>query len=99
MQPLYRSAWFNQTAMPLAALIASLILSVLAFGVWIMRRQHTEYLYYCGACTAWAGVMWFMLQPTPLLPLQQWLVLSYFNTNIAGLSVVAFISHVLGFAY
>jgi len=44
VQPLYRSAWFNQTAMPLAALIASLILSVVAFISHVLGFAYQRWL-------------------------------------------------------
>ncbi|MES2606859.1 MAG: ATP-binding protein [Pseudomonadota bacterium] len=93
---LYRSAYFNQLQIPLAAMISSIILGALAFGIWLTRRQHTEYLYYCASCAAWACVMVFMLLPYPLLlNLKHWVLLSYLNINLAGLCLAAFITKVL----
>ena len=93
---LYRSVYLSQLQIPLAAMISSLILGALAFGVWLTRRQHVEYLYYCAACAAWSAVMVFMVSSQPLLlDLQNWILLSYFNIYITGLCFVAFIVKVL----
>lgn len=95
---LYRSAYFMHLQIPLIGMISSVILGALAFGVWLTRRQHVEYLYYCTSCAAWTLVMLFMLVPYPLLMnLKLWILLSYFNTTMTGLFLVAFIAKVLDF--
>jgi signal transduction histidine kinase len=98
IEPLYRDSYFLQVQVALIACIACMVLGMLALGLWAIRRQHLEYLYFGASGISWALVMLFMYLPSPLLMnLKSWIVLSYFNTNFAGLAFIAFIARVLRF--
>lgn len=98
VEPLYRSNYFLQVQIAFIAFIACMVLGMLTFGLWVTRRQHMEYLYFCASSVSWAMVMLFMALPRPLLmDLKSWIVLSYFNTNFAGLAFMAFVARVLKF--
>jgi signal transduction histidine kinase len=94
----YAAAYFYQVQMAFIALITSIVLGLLTFALWVTRRQHVEYLYFCSSCLSWAGVMLYMVLPYPLWPhWESWNVAAYFCINLTALAVLAFICRVLKF--
>jgi signal transduction histidine kinase len=94
----YATAYFYQVQMAFIALIATVVLGVLSFGLWVTRRQHVEYLYFCSSCLTWAGVMLYMVLPYPLWPdWESWNAAAYLGINLTALGLLAFISRVLKF--
>ena len=98
IEALYLSATLAQIEIPLAVMLSCGILGALSLGLWLIRRQNREYLYFCGACLCWGYVMLYMIKGEPPLHLGiwHWMVSYYFAAELSGLCLAAFLCRVLG---
>jgi signal transduction histidine kinase len=96
----YQRAYFMQVQVAFIACITSVLLGLLCFGLWWIRRASKEFLYLACSFFAWGFGMFYMYRAEPLWPdWESWNAFANYCFGLSSIAMLAFIGRAVSMRF
>ena len=99
LQKRFNQRYFSQVKAAEWGWIATILLGLFSFFLWIRRISDKQYLQFAVLCFSWSVVLLYMFLPySPVSP-ALWLKIGYASSEIAGIAMFFFVNSMMNFKH